>query len=411
MSKPVTEQVAAPEHPLPIVRVPMHDRKCNLVAYELQFQHQARDADEVRTNTLQAITDGSLSRLTGPNRTYVRLSRDVLCGEIDPFKNILQLGLIVTPDIADDEVLFRRVEGYANRGRQIMLDAGDHSLLTNVHAQRILKFIKAVRISVQKLSRQQLLDTVSYLSERDHYIYLTGVDDRETYEFCESLPVFAIQGQYLLKPSVVNVPKLTTGKLSLLRMLSALNDPNLGPAQIGAIVKDDAVLSYKLLGCVNSSYFGLGKQLRSVEHAAIFFGVSRMKTWIRTMALIGNAESPPELLRASLVRAHMLEKLSSHLSPAEQEMAFTTGIFSLLDVVLGAPLDFLLEHLPLAPAITNSLLKNGEPFGHLLQMMRDWEAGGFDDGHSGSASMLSMAAVYQEALVWTDNVYSMASTH
>ena len=407
MNMAVNEDLLVPENPLPVVRVPMHSRK-TLVAYELQFQNNSLDDEEVRLNTLNAITDGSLSRLTAANRTYMKLSDDILLSEIDPFKHAPHLGIVITPEIATNPKLVSRVNTLAFHNRQFLLDLGEYSVFSNSNVEQLLTFVRAVRIDVGTLSRQRLLETIDYLIDRSIDVYLTGVDDRDTYAYVESLPVKAIQGHYLLKPEVINIRALGASKLSLLRLIGSVQEKALDPVSLGKIVSDDAMLSYKLLGVVNSSYFNLQKTMRSVEQAAIFLGTMRMKNWIFTMALIGRSEAPAELLRASLVRARLMERMTSHMTQAELDMAYTVGILSLLDVMLGADLRFLIEHLPLMAPITDCLLDNKGPYIKYLAMICNWEKG---QGANGDDSTLSkrMAAAYQEALVWADNVYAEAT--
>jgi EAL and modified HD-GYP domain-containing signal transduction protein len=217
----------------------------------------------------------------------------------------------------------------------------------------------------------------------------------------------AIQGRYLLIPDQVEVPVLSANRLSLLRLMRELQENNPGPIELGDIIRNDAILSYKLLSCVNSAYFGLPKQLKSVQQAAIFFGVTRMRNWIFTMALGGMDDRPPELLRTALIRAHMCEQLASHMPRQQKEMAFTVGLFSLLDTLMCAPMEFVLEQLPLVPEIREALVGNRGPFGPLLEQIHAWEAGQLS-GQMQPQQIQRMAGIYLEATQWADQVYSFA---
>ncbi|HEX5306400.1 MAG TPA: HDOD domain-containing protein, partial [Dyella sp.] len=183
-----------------------------------------------------------------------------------------------------------------------------------------------------------------------------------------------------------------------------------GPVELGDIIRDDAILSYKLLSCVNSAYFSLPKQLKSVQQAAIFFGVTRMRNWIYTMSLSGMDDRPPELLRAALIRAHMCEKLAAGagMPRDKQEMAFTTGLFSLLDTLMCAPMEFVLSHLPLVPEIAEALVGGRGPFGPLLEQIYAWEAGELTGQNAQPQRIQRMAAIYLEATQFADQVFSHA---
>jgi EAL and modified HD-GYP domain-containing signal transduction protein len=218
----------------------------------------------------------------------------------------------------------------------------------------------------------------------------------------------AVQGRYLLLPEQILAPVLTPSRLNLLRLMNALQENNPGPVELGEIIRDDAVLSYKLLGCVNSAYFALPRQLKSIQQAAIFFGVARMRNWIYAMALSGMNDRPPELLRAALIRAHMCEKLAQGMSTSHQEMAFMTGLLSLLDTLMCAPMELVLSHLPLAPEISEALIGGRGPFAPLLEQIYIWEAGELGATNVQPQNILRMATVYLEATQWADQVYNFA---
>ena len=47
-----------------------------------------------------------------------------------------------------------------------------------------------------------------------------------------------------------------------MRLLAAIQDPANGPVELETLIRNDAVLSYKLLNCVNSAYFNLPRKLK-----------------------------------------------------------------------------------------------------------------------------------------------------
>jgi len=400
--------VAANEQALPVIRLPMLDSKRELFAYEIVFQDDAEDEATLMRRALATITDGALARLVRGNRTFLRLSHELLMEETDVLQHQPRFGVLLRPEAAADAALVERLARMAQRGCPLMLDAGDTTLEFNPAVEPLLKIVQFVRLDASKLDPATLRSRSEYLHARGTHVVAGHVDDHDTYHRCESLPLQAIQGQFLLKPEPVAVPVLAASRLSLLRLMKALQEGNPGPVELGQIVRDDAILSYKLLGCVNSAYFALPRQLKSVQQAAIFFGAARLRNWIYTMALSGTGDRPPELLRAALIRAHMCEKLAQGMPAEQREMAFTAGLFSLLDAMMEAPMDFVLWHLPLAREISSALLENKGPFATLLEQIRAWEAGNLRGGEVQPQVIRRMAAIYLEATQWADHVYAFA---
>ena len=398
----------ASEQALPVIRLPMLDSKRELFAYEIVFQDDAEDEATLMRRALATITDGALARLVRGNRTFLRLTHELLMEETDVLQHQPRFGVMLQPEAAADAALVERLTRMAQRGCPLMLDAGDTTLEFNPAVEPLLKIVQFVRLDASKLDPATLRSRSEYLHARGTHVVAGHVDDHDTYHRCESLPLQAIQGQFLLKPEPVAVPVLAASRLSLLRLMKALQEGNPGPVELGQIVRDDAILSYKLLGCVNSAYFALPRQLKSVQQAAIFFGAARLRNWIYTMALSGTGDRPPELLRDALIRAHMCEKLAQHMPNEQREMAFTAGLFSLLDAMMEAPMDFVLWHLPLAKEISGALLENKGPFAPLLEQIRAWEAGNLRGGEVQPQVIRRMAAIYLEATQWADHVYAFA---
>jgi EAL and modified HD-GYP domain-containing signal transduction protein len=120
-------------------------------------------------------------------------------------------------------------------------------------------------------------------------------------------------------------------------------------------------------------------------------------------------DQPPELLRAALIRAHMCEKLAAGMPNGAPETAFTVGLFSLLDTLMCAPMDFLLSHLKLVPEVSDALTDHSGPFGALLKQIITWEAGQLTSNFATPQLIQHMAAVYLSATQWADQVYASAN--
>jgi c-di-GMP-related signal transduction protein len=396
------------EQPLPVVRVPMLDHDRQLFAYEIVFQRGAGDETELMQRVLSTMADGALTRLVRGNRTFLTLSRDLLLGQTDVLLHQPRFGVVLKPDVAADAELMERLQKMSQRGCLLMLDAADADLEASAAIEALLQIVQFVRLDAKVLDPELLRTRTQRLHERGLWVVAGQVDDHATYQRCLTLPLQAVQGRYLLIPDQVEVPVLSANRLSILRLMRALQETKPGPVELGDIIRNDAILSYKLLSCVNSAYFALPRQLKSVQQAAIFFGVTRMRNWIYTIALGGMDDRPPELLRTALIRAHMCEKLAGGMPREQQEMAFTAGLFSLLDTLMCAPMEFVLTQLPLVPEIREALVGGQGPFGPLLEQVHAWESGELSGQQALPQRIQRMAAIYLEATQWADQVYAHA---
>jgi len=393
---------------LPVVRVPMLDPERQLFAYEIVFQPGAGDEKTLMQHVLSTVTDGTLNRLVRGNRAFLSLSRELLLGQTDVLQHQPRFGVLLQPAVATDPELMDRLQKMAQRGCLLMLDAGDIALESSAALEALLQIVQLVRLDASALSPEQLQERSEHLHERGIWVIAAKVDDHTTYRRCLALPLQAIQGRHLLIPDQVDVPVLSANRLSILRLMRALQENNPGPVELGEIIRNDAILSYNLLSCVNSAYFALPRQLKSVQQAAIFFGVARMRNWIQTMALGGMDDRPPELLRAALIRAHMCEKLAEAMPREQREMAFTAGLFSLLDTLMAAPMEYVLTQLPLVPEIREALVEGKGPYAALLEQIYAWENGSPGTQQVQPQRIQRMATIYLEATQWADQVFAYA---
>ncbi len=401
---------------LPIVRVPILDKKQSLFAYELIFPRPAGTDIETAAiahtqATLSAIADGSLKRLVRDNRAFLHMSRSLLLEHADILRHNARLGASIGADVGSDDALLTKLRELKSHGCLFMLEdfnlPADPEHRAGVDA--LLRIVQFAKIAVDHRHPVAARAHMDYVHAFGVKVIVTGVDTHENFVDYAEQDVDGFQGKYLLRPERVDMPRLTPSKLGVLRLMGALQDPENGPVEMGKIVRDDAILSYKLLGCVNSAYFALPRQLKSVEQAAVFFGVNRMRNWIFTMAVSGMDERPPELLRLALVRAHMCEKLARSIKPELQEMAFTAGLFSLLDTLMNASMAYVLEHLPLAIEIREALLDGTGPFATILDQVRHWEQGEVESEDAlREQHVTAMATMYVEATSWADHVYAFA---
>lgn len=392
--------------PIPILRVPMLDRDRQLFAYEIVFHGEAGENETLLQWVLSTVTDGALNRLVRGNRAFLKLPAELLPEHSDVLLHQPRLGLVLQPHVADDAPLMERLQKMAQRGCHFLLEASDLDLESSLPLKALLEMVQFVRLDASLLAPEALEAHAKHLHARGLHVIIDQVNDHDTYERCIELPVQAVQGRYLLMPQPMAVPVLSANRLSMLRLMAVLQENNPGPVEIGNIIRTDAVLSFKLLSCVNSAYFALPRQLKSVEQAAVFFGVNRMRNWIDTMALCGMDDRPPELLRAALIRAQMCERLAPKGST---DMAFTVGLLSLLDTLMCAPMDFLLTHLRLDPDISDALTDRRGPFGPLLKQVLDWEAGQLTSEQVSAQHIKWMASVYMEATQWADQVFATAN--
>jgi HD-like signal output (HDOD) protein/CheY-like chemotaxis protein len=124
-------------------------------------------------------------------------------------------------------------------------------------------------------------------------------------------------------------------------LTAALESPNCGAAEIAAVVCRDPALAAKILQLVNSSFFGLPRQVNALPDAVAYLGVTTVRSLVlstEAMSLFRPAARAAGLdIDALAVRAVATATEASRLAAPEQRTdAFTAGLLSDVGLLLLA---------------------------------------------------------------------------
>jgi EAL and modified HD-GYP domain-containing signal transduction protein len=163
-------------------------------------------------------------------------------------------------------------------------------------------------------------------------------------------------------------------------------------------LKQDPGLSWHLLKLVNSAAFSIGPQISSFGQAINRMGRRQLQRWLQLLLYARpHPDGPPNLLLpVAARRGAMLEALCKRDGGDrdQQDLAFMTGVFSLLDRLLRTPMAELLRELKLPPDVEAALLARE---GRLGQRLRLCEAPGLDR-HALEAAGIDSLAWWQSQL-------------
>ncbi len=179
--------------------------------------------------------------------------------------------------------------------------------------------------------------------------------------------------------------------------------------QLEDVLRRDAALSYKLLRYINSAGFGLGTEIQSLRHAVAMLGYSPLYRWLSVLlATASTGGQSAILMQTAIVRARFAELIGASFLPKnEAENLFVVGMFSLLDRLLGVPMDEVLDQIQLSEPVTQALMNRQGMYGPFLKLA---EACEYDNGPTAElaeALFISPDKVnlmHRDALVWAQNL-------
>jgi len=148
--------------------------------------------------------------------------------------------------------------------------------------------------------------------------------------------------------------------------------------EIENVLKQDVALSYKLLRYINSPGFGLMVEIQSFRHAVSILGYDKLHKWL-SLLLVTACRDPgaPAMMQTAVARGRFMEQIGTHFfDEAGCENLFITGAFSMLNILLGASMQAILDEMLLPEPITDALLYDQGDYAQFLRLARACE--GFD---------------------------------
>jgi EAL and modified HD-GYP domain-containing signal transduction protein len=103
-----------------------------------------------------------------------------------------------------------------------------------------------------------------------------------------------------------------------------------------------------------------------------------------------------------MVRARMCELLAAPMGEDEPDRFFLVGLFSVLEGLMGARMDELLESLPLSEDIRAALIRGEGRGGELLRAVLAYERGDWDHVAIDGVEDSTIREAYLTAIAWAD---------
>jgi EAL and modified HD-GYP domain-containing signal transduction protein len=223
-----------------------------------------------------------------------------------------------------------------------------------------------------------------------------GVDSAARLLECERAGFTWFCGDYPLALEAGGHGQDGTSRRRLLGLL-ALLATDADSRDIELLLKQDPALSYHLLKLVNSAAFAVHTTITGYAQAIALLGRRQLQRWLQLLLYARSSADglPNLLLPLAALRAAQLELLCKRDGGArdEQDLAFMTGAFSLLDRLLGMPMAAILSNLCLPEHVCAALLRREGVLGQRLLLA--------EAGHGPDAAALARAGV--DAATWWDS--------
>lgn len=393
-----------------VARRPILDRTGRVFGYELLHRDSPsatvqRDVADERA-TARVLTDGLLAigfdALTGGRRALLNVSRQFL---IDGTPAVLPPSAVVFGVGADAEADADVVEacrqlrqaGYGLAVDHYLLATGNRDLVEIADFVRV-DFVEAGTTAARTQLLAGVRDGASRVATRVETANLFQQAVTEGYQY--------FQGSFFGQPAVKEGRSVPSHQVAQLRLLHALNNPNLSVHQLADLIKPDPAMCYRVLRAVNSAQFALQKEVSSIADALVLLGRDTVKRWVSLWSLAALGEkTSPELLTTATVRARCCEQLGDMTGRDDAAaQGFLLGLCSMLDAILERPMPAIVTELPLPEPIRAALLGDDNRHRRLLGCALAYERGEWDEAielaEAAGVNPDALAGTYSGALQW-----------
>ena len=365
-------------HEILFGRQPILDAKNELVGYELLFRDRENLLRAVVTDQVHAtatvITHAfcqfGIADALGTVRGFINVDKEFLHNDAI---ELLPADKVVIEVLEHGEItaeVIERCRYLKSRGYSLALDDFIH--LTEA-ARPILEVVDIIKVDLGQLDDAALASLVGQLKSMPATLLAEKVETREQMKRCQELGFTLFQGYYFARPVVVSGQRLSPAQAVLVRLMNLLAK-DAAADEIERAFKHEPALTLNLLRITNSVAMGLPTRIDSIRSAIAMLGRRQIQRWLQLLLYCDpNARAPasnPVLILAA-TRGRYMELLSLQLHPRDRnraELAFMTGIMSLMPAVFGASMADILAQIVVAPEVKSALLERVGEVGALLDL-------------------------------------------
>lgn len=362
-----------------IVRQPIKDLQGNIIGNEIVYHGESQayggeENDFAAADTIYSFLTQNTDKLLSGSLNFMTFTTTLLLKKTPRLFNKGELVIQVDDSVIIHPLAMRFLEIFASEGYQIAVNEFQFS-------PRYLSLVDKfdyIKINFQNTAESTIRNIVEVAHSMNKKCIATMVDSEELYHNAIQAGVDAVEGLWAAEK--LNTVPHSGGYLesNFFRLMVAVTADEPNVEEIEQIISMDATLTYSLLRLVNSAYFALRNRASSVQQAIMVMGLGQLRQWIYLMSMEQNGEmgqGQEEFLKLSFLRATFCSELLRYAKdvPISRSDAYLMGMFSTLDYLIAAPLEDILDQVPISPEVRTALLTGEGRCGDLFRLVRSYE--------------------------------------
>ena len=390
-------------------RQPIYNPNLGVFAYELLFrsdkEHNSSEfpmSGDAATSQvfINTFFEMGLENVVGDRLACINLGNNYQLWNDIPTVQTERVILDIPNDILINDDSLLAIKNLHEQGYTLALE----DCTNNPDALKFIDYASIIRIDVRFLSHSDIKKRVKKYQRFPVKLLADKVENLDDFDVLNAMGFAYFQGYFLSHPKIVASKGIPNNKLSVINLLSSLNDPKAEPVEIEEAIDHDASLSYKMLKLINSAGFGVKTNIDSIHHAIVMLGRRQLISWASMLALGSLNDRPPEMIHLCMIRAKTCELLAQTADIKTIESFFTVGLFSALDILMERPLKTILKPLPLTNEVRSALLEHDGILGEALKATLAFEISDWDNVNFQNIKKRDLLKINIEAFKWANDV-------
>ncbi|MEN0582974.1 MULTISPECIES: EAL domain-containing protein [unclassified Kosakonia] len=402
-----------------VARQAIFDKQLNTVGYELLFRNSMDNrfpdisAEQATTQLIEEqFLSAPVGRKSDNSTVYVNFPYQLLVEGLAETLPVNRVVIEILEDAEPDLKLLETVKRMHALGFRIALDDFE----PGNQWEAFMPYVNVIKFDIRRSPREKISDYI--LANREllrHAVFLAEkVETYEEFETFKKLGFHLFQGYFFSKPVVTKRNKLAQNRAFALKLMQEVNveSPNLN--KIEDLLKRDVSLSFKIMRYAQNILYNTrgisGFRNQSLRDIVVYLGISEMRRFVLVACLTSFEDvTNTEIYYLSLIRAKFCELVAARTSSNNiSNDAFMAGLFSLLDVILGLPLEELMAQIAVSSEVAKALEANsGElyPYVRLARLyeQRMWDEAS-DVAHEIGLPNSAISELMNQATKWADEL-------
>jgi c-di-GMP-related signal transduction protein len=371
-----------------VARQAVYERDLSVLGYELLFRPVEDAAWRIdgaashpglmtATALFNSITIG-LERLVGDRIAFCRADRVVLADSLAITLPMQRTVIEIGPDVVTDGPSLLACRRLVGQGWRLALEDLNWTAESEwtAETEQLIELASFVKIDISRQEPEAMIPLLSRCRAYGAQLLAGNVDSAELLERAEQVGFDLFQGHALSRPRTMSGRTLESSSAGRLRIAASLVGEEFEVAELERIIRTEPGLALQLLQLASvGARSGTRREVRTIRDALVLVGARRLQSWVALLLLTQPGLTRIEDVVVALSRARMAELLATRLSPWLAGLAFTAGMVSSFDLLLGISAQDVLLALPLSDDLREAAFGDTSVVGRLVRDVIDYQNG------------------------------------